>query len=107
MRFINKTLSVLFDHSVHTHCVDGGHDGEAGKDEAESEESAHAALGQLVLVEHLEEGDVEQGAAGHALKDADDKRLDACDRQTEAGRQVERHDLKKERKEIRSYPRPG
>lgn len=86
------------------HGVDCGHDGEAGEDEAEPEESAHAALGELLLVQHLEERDVEQGAARHAIQNADDERLDAggcidvfgddeADGDAHGGRQGHEHDV--------------
>ena len=50
-----------------------GHQSEAGHDSQGPHQAGHPVLGQLVPGQHLEEGDVEEGAGRQALQDADDE----------------------------------
>lgn len=58
--------------------LESSHESETEDDEEASEEAGHADLLQLLALEHLEEGDVQQGAAGDALKQTHDQDLRGC-----------------------------
>jgi len=58
--------------------LEPGHEPESEDDEEASHESGHPDLLKLFVFQDLEEGDVEQGAAGKTLEKSHDEDLGSC-----------------------------
>lgn len=82
MLILHTSIAYIFiiptEKKVLTNSRDPCHEGEPQEEKAEADQPAHARLVQLLLLQYLEERDVEQRPAGHALENADNQGLHVC-----------------------------